>query len=129
LLGSAVALGGLCLLFGLNLLRPEAAEAPRALASRSGQAERGWAWQAPSETIEAWPGLLPAEPPEPARPGLEAAAPRRSRPSPAKPPRPEPARLASKPPAQQTVSKAPDPERVKNAPVGAGAGGWVIRRR
>jgi serine/threonine-protein kinase len=127
--GTAVALGGLCLLFGLNLLRPEAAEAPRALDSRSGRAESGWAWQAPSETLEAWPGLLPSELPKPARPRRETAPTQRSRSSLAKPPQPKPAPLASAQPAEQKVSKVPDPERAKNAPVGAGAGGWVIRRQ
>ena len=37
--------------------------------------------------------------------------------------------LASAQSAEQTVSNVPDSEPAKNAPVGKGAGGWVIRRR
>jgi serine/threonine-protein kinase len=127
--GCAVALAGLCLLFGWNLLRPEAAVAPSPLASGSGMAQPSPSWRAPSETLQAWPGLLPADLPESAAPLRKAAPPRRTASAPARPKRPSPARVASAKPAQRAEPKLPDPERGKSAPVGAGAGGWVIRRR
>jgi len=127
--GAAVALGGLCLLFGLNLLRPDPAEAPRVLASRSGQDGPVSTSRAPSESLQAWPGLLPADLPEAASPWLKTARPERTGPPTAKPPRRKPARVASAKPAGRSESKLPDPEHETSAPIGAGAGGWVIRRR
>ncbi|HEY8152518.1 MAG TPA: protein kinase [Myxococcota bacterium] len=126
---SAVALGGLCLLFGLNLLRPDAQAPPRSLASRSGPALAAASWRPPSENLQAWPGLLPSDLPESASPRRKTASPERSPSAPARPRRPKPARIASAKPAESAASKPADPDEGSGAPVGAGAGGWVIRRR
>jgi serine/threonine-protein kinase len=125
----AVALGGVGLLFGMNLLRPDADETPPALASRSGQQGLPTAWRVPGESLQAWPGLLPSDLPAPLPRRQLGKATERSGPPAAKAPRPKPARVAAAAPAQRAASKHPDPERGASAPVGAGAGGWVIRRR
>jgi serine/threonine-protein kinase len=127
--GAAVALGGLGLLFGLNLLRPEAEEAARTPAPGSGLAPHAASWRPPSENLQAWPGLLPADFPDRASPRRETASPKRTQPPGAKPPRPKPSRVAAAKPAASAASKSPEPEGAPRAPVGAGAGGWVIRRR
>ncbi len=132
--GCAAALGGLGLLLGLNLLRPEASVAPRALTSRSGLPPGAPTWQAPSQTLEAWHGLLPSDFPEPAAPRRmrapqrKAAPPERTASAPARP-RQRPARVASAKPAERAESALPDPASGTSAPIGAGASGWVIRRR
>ena len=132
--GSAAVLGGLCLLFGLNLLRPEASVAPRAPTSRSGLAPGAPTWSVPSERPEAWPGLLPRDLPEPAARRRAAAAPRqpaspgRTASAPARPKQPKPAKVAAARPAERAEPARSDPQ-TPSAPVGAGASGWVIRRR
>ena len=125
----AAALGGIGLLFGLNLLRPDAVETPPALASLSGPEELTPVWRAPSESLQAWPGLLPSDLPESVPLRHHRTAPERHRPPATKASRPKPARVAAAKPAQRAASKLPEPERAASAPVGAGDGGWVIRRR
>ena len=126
--GSAVALAGLGLLFGLNLLRPEAVETPGSLASPPVRIAPAAAWRVPSETPEAWPGLFPVEPPESTSSGRGSARPRADR-SPAKPQDAKPTRVTTAKPAVRATSKSSDPKREKAAPVGPGASGWVIRRQ
>jgi serine/threonine-protein kinase len=127
----AAALGGLCLLLGLNWLRPEASVAPPALTLRSGLAPDAPPWRAPSQTLEAWPGLLPSDFPEPiaprrtAHPKRKAAPAERTAEAKARLKQP-PARVASTRPAEPAQ---PEPPRGTSAPAVAGEGGWVIRRR
>jgi hypothetical protein len=126
-----VALGGLCLLLGLNWLRPEASVAPPALGLRSGLAPDAPPWRAPGQTLEAWPGLLPSDFPEPAAPRRTANPKRKAAPAErtaeakARPKQP-PARVAS---ARPDEPAQPDPPRGTSAPDAAGESGWVIRRR
>jgi serine/threonine-protein kinase len=132
--GSAAALGGLVLLLGLNLLRPEPPEAPQALSLRSGLAADTPLWLAPGETLEAWPGLLPSDFPEPTepqrklKPKRKAALPQRTA-SAATRPKPRSAKVASARPAERAEPAPSEPVRSPSAPAVAGDKGWVIRRR
>jgi len=127
---TAVVLGGLCLLFGLNLLRPDPEQAPRDVAVGTGMAPYAASWRPPGENLQAWPGLLPADFSSAAAPLRETTSRERTLRTAAKPARKKPERVASAKPAAKPAPKSPDPERgSSNAPSGAGASGWVIRRR
>jgi serine/threonine-protein kinase len=132
--GSAAALGGLVLLLGLNLLRPEPSAAPQALSLRSGLAADTPLWVAPSEKLEAWPGLLPSDFPEPTaprrklKPKRKAAPPQRTASAPTRP-KPPPAKVAPARPAERAEPAPSEPVRSPSAPAVAGDKGWVIRRR
>jgi len=125
--GSALALGGLCLLLGLNLLRRDAAETPGAVAARGAQAAPGPAWEMPPP-LEAWPGLFPTDVAKTTSTRVAARA-RKPVASRVHEPRSKPARVAAAKPIAHKDSKAPDPARPTSAPVEPGAGGWVIRRQ
>ena len=125
--GGALAAGALCLLFGLNLLRHDAAENPGSVAAPRAEAGPSPAWELPA-ALEAWPGVFPIDDPE-ATPRPVEPADRKLLGSRADKPRPKPARVATAKPATRNESRNPDPERPRSAPVESGAGGWVIRRR
>jgi serine/threonine-protein kinase len=125
--GAAVALGGLGLLLGMNLLRSDPIGAPAASSPRAAPVASA-AWRVPSESPEAWPGLAPAPRPEPS-PSRRASAPPRANRSAAKAPDARAPRAAVAKTAVRSTSKPSDSQREKSAAVGTGAGGWVIRRR
>jgi serine/threonine-protein kinase len=117
---TAAVVAGLCLLFGLNLLREHGSAAPGTL-----EVVQGPAWDALHETFDAWPGLGGADlsefpaaraPATPALPRARAILARNHKSQPAA------KRAAAAPP------KHPEPAAEK-APPGSGAQGWVIRRR
>jgi eukaryotic-like serine/threonine-protein kinase len=133
--GCAAAVGGLCLLLGLNLLAtPEASVAPHSPSLGSGLAPDTPSWRALGQTLEAWPGLLPSDFPEPAAPRRtaspkrKAAPPERTAEAKARP-KQAPARVAAARPAERAEPAQPDPARSTSAPGVAGDSGWVIRRR
>ena len=125
--GSALTAGALCLLFGLNLLRHDAAESRGAVAARGTQALPGPAWEM-APPLETWPGLFPTDVVETGsmRVAAQALKPVTAR---VDEPRSKLARVATAKPIAQKDSKVPDPARPLSAPVEPGAGGWVIRRR
>jgi serine/threonine-protein kinase len=130
--GCAAALGCLGLLLGLNLLRPEASQAPPTTHPAGLPSDTAFR-RATGQALEAWPGLLPSDFPEPFAP--RRAVPKRKAPPPARsataPARPKPpaARVASARPTQRAEPARPEPSRGADAPAGAGDSGWVIRRR
>jgi serine/threonine-protein kinase len=127
----AASLAVIGLLFGLNLLRPEASETPPALGLRSGLAPDVPPWRAPGQTLEAWAGLLPSDLPErlaprpTAKPKRKLAPPRRAAQAKAGRKQP-PAKIATAGPA---APAQPGPAPETSAPAVAGDSGWVIRRR
>jgi serine/threonine-protein kinase len=133
--GAALA-GGLCLLLGVNLLRPEA-ETPADPGAGTGLAADAPRPGDPTQTLAAWPGLLPADLPEPSPPRRAArahapAAPQAKRASAPVKTKPKPARAgqaASARPPERAEPAPADPQAGSNAPPGAGGSGWVIRRR
>jgi serine/threonine-protein kinase len=131
----AALLASLCLLFGLNLLREGPAEPPVNPNAPAGLATDAPHWRAASQTFAAWPGLLPADLPEPspARRALRAqrpaAPPAKSASAPARPKPAKSRQVASAKPPERAQPAPEGPSTGSSAPVGAGASGWVIRRR
>jgi hypothetical protein len=136
-LGAAL-VSGIGLLLGLNLLRPTPAETPASPSARTGLAADAPRPSDPGGTLAAWPGLLPSDLPEPsltrrsARSHRTAASHAKSTSAAARPKPAKAKQIAStKPPerAQPPPPAAAAPAAASSAPVGAGASGWVIRRR
>ena len=126
--GSALALGGLCLLFGLNLLRHDAAETPGAVAAaRRARAARPGLGDVPAarSVARTLPDRRRRDDVD-ARRCAGAQAGRISvRTSRARSPRASPPRSRSR----TTTRKSPIRRARRARRVEPGAGGWVIRRR
>jgi hypothetical protein len=131
----AALVGGLCLLIGLNLLRPEPVETPLGPGALTGLAADAPRWSDPGGALAAWPGLLPSDLPEPSLSRRSARAHRPAAPhakTAAAPARPRPAKakqVANAKPPERAEPAPAAPASGSSAPVGAGASGWVIRRQ
>jgi hypothetical protein len=133
-LGAAL-VGSICLLLGLNLLRPQSAEIPADPRARTGLAADAPRSSDPGGALAAWPGLLPSDLPEPSLSRRTArahrpAAPRAKTTAATAKPKPAKARqVANAKPPERAEPAPADPAAGSSAPVGAGASGWVIRRQ